>query len=181
MSDQVQCPNCGGFRTRTISKDSIYAPGKTRPPTLGVKLGRIGCILFTALVSSYIALGIFLTLTLGRYIGPTSEEGMRVFSVIMFGIPLTVALLVGVAMWRRVMPSPMRVQGPFIGTMYNYECYLCGYKWSWRTGTPKPQVHLRPDLIAAGNQRLEEERRRQAEQAEAAAAAWWLQQQQKKK
>lgn len=65
-----------------------------------------------------------------------------------------------------------------VGQIHKYTCYLCGYEWTWKTGDPLPQVNVRPDLIAKGEQRLEEERRRQAE---AAAAAWWLQQQQKKK
>lgn len=157
MSDQVQCPNCGGFRTQTISKNSIHAPGGARAPTLGVKLGRMGCVLFTAIASLYLTLLMCVEITFGRGLGPASEEIVIPFSVALFGVPLVVALLVGVAMWRRVMPLPMHVQGPVIGTMYYYDCYLCGYRWSWRTGTPKPEIHVRPDLIAKGAQRLEEE------------------------
>jgi len=47
-----------------------------------------------------------------------------------------------------------------IATRYWYRCYLCGYEWSWRSDEPKPQVTIRPDLIAKGEQRLEEERKK---------------------
>lgn len=42
---------------------------------------------------------------------------------------------------------------------YDCECIICGYKWTRRADEPLPQVTVRPDLIAKGEQRLEEERR----------------------
>jgi len=58
--------------------------------------------------------------------------------------------------------------------VYHYYCLLCGYRW---TEPPKPEVTVRPDLIAAGNQRLEQE----AAKRKADEEAWWWYEQQKKK
>ena len=47
---------------------------------------------------------------------------------------------------------------------YNYSCALCNYHWTWMIGAPNPEVHIRPDLMMKGAQKLqeeEEERRRQ--------------------
>lgn len=56
---------------------------------------------------------------------------------------------------------------------YKYKCRLCYNAWILRPGESWPKVHDRPDLVAAGRQRLEreqkqvEERRRQEERAKA--------------
>ena len=51
--------------------------------------------------------------------------------------------------------------------VYSYLCDLCGYHWSWRKDVePWPQVRVRLDLIARGEQKLQREaaeRRRQEE------------------
>jgi len=60
---------------------------------------------------------------------------------------------------------------------YKHECLLDGYRWERREDEPPPEVHVRPDLIAMGEQRLAEERRRQEE----AAAAHFLEQQRRNK
>jgi len=39
----------------------------------------------------------------------------------------------------------------------NYVCSLCGYRWKWLKDEPSPEVHIRPDLIAKGERRLQEE------------------------
>jgi transposase-like protein len=44
-----------------------------------------------------------------------------------------------------------------VARLYRYLCHLCGYRWTWRTGTPYPPVTVRPDLIAKGEQKLQEE------------------------
>src|SRR5688572_20968927 len=47
-------------------------------------------------------------------------------------------------------------------TSWKCTCSICGYAWSWMPGTPCPSATVRPDLIAAGEQknREDEERRR---------------------
>jgi len=62
-----------------------------------------------------------------------------------------------------------------IGMKYFYYCVLCGYRWTWQTDQPKPQVIVRPDLVQLGAQKLEEDRKA------AAAAAWQMEQQRRNK
>ena len=65
-------------------------------------------------------------------------------------------------------------------TVYHYRCLLCGYKWSWRTGTTKPApTGEKKDLLALGAQRLEEDEGRHRQQE--AAAALFHQQQQRRR
>jgi len=59
---------------------------------------------------------------------------------------------------------------------YNFECELCGYKWTWKEGDPWPEVTVRSDLIAKGYQRLQEQEQ-QEHQRQAAALAAILEQQ----
>ena len=56
-------------------------------------------------------------------------------------------------------------------------CKLCGYSWTHEPGQPGPEVHVRPDLIQKGMQKLEEEEKERRRQEE---AAYWLHQQMKK-
>jgi hypothetical protein len=52
--------------------------------------------------------------------------------------------------------------------LHFYNCYLCGFKWTWREDQPRPEANqpANPDLIARGEQNLRN----------AAAAAAWEQQ-----
>ena len=33
-------------------------------------------------------------------------------------------------------------------TLHSYTCQICGYKWTWREGTPRPKVNVRPEFLA---------------------------------
>jgi hypothetical protein len=44
-----------------------------------------------------------------------------------------------------------------------YVCRLCNQVWIWKPGTPYPEVHVRPDLIAKGEKKLREEQDSQLE------------------
>lgn len=57
---------------------------------------------------------------------------------------------------------------------YTYLCHLCGYQWVWQSDQPWPQVNVRPDLIAKGEQKLEEEAAAQRKRDEEAAALYYL-------
>ena len=65
--------------------------------------------------------------------------------------------------------------------IFSYTCELCGYKWSWTSGNSWPTVHVRPNLIASGAQKLEDEEKRRQHEQEMAAAAYFLSQQKRKK
>ena len=88
------------------------------------------------------------------------------------GIPLFIVI---VLIFRTRFKTVQRVTGA------SYNCSICGYTWTRNVGDPFPSVTVRPDLISAGEQRLqEEEHRRQQQQQRDAEAAYWLSQQNKK-
>jgi len=151
MSDQVQCPNCGGYK---VSGSAIIE--KVFPEEREVRpLGTSYIIFFWVLFLTFV----ILTLGIG----------------LLFLFSSQIRKPLG---GKQELVKTSRVAG------YHYTCQLCGYQWTRRVGTPQPEVHVRSDLIAKGEQRLKEERRRREEAEEAAAAAaaaWWLQQRQKKR
>ena len=44
-----------------------------------------------------------------------------------------------------------------------YNCRFCKHTWTWKPGTPYPEVHVRPEVIAKGKKKMEEEQRSQFE------------------
>jgi hypothetical protein len=132
MANQVQCPNCGGFKI----DQNIYQID----PSTGKRIAS-GCgTWFLEFVVSIVLGLIFSALT--------QNESMIIVVVPLVFIPLYI--------WSEIKRSRAKARSYNI---YNYECKLCGYKWAWREGTPLPIINIRPDLIAQGEQRLEEERR----------------------
>ena len=148
---QVQCPNCGGYKIQ-LKKEPIWT--KKLLPWEHRKQGMLWGV-GTVLVVCIIAVLIPRT---GVIDGILACIGV-------FAILGILSLL--------FMPT----QRVMSGTIYHFTCDLCGYRWDWVEGTPLPEIHIRPDLIAKGEQRLAEERRRQEE----LAAFNYLQQQRKKK
>ena len=126
--NQVQCPNCGGYKI-TGSQITEKLPKKEY-----------------------------------RSISPLLLWGWRLCFVVAtfttFGVYLLVLLIPDIRRltFSGLWPTITKVVG------FNHICMLCNYRWSWMIGTPKPEVHVRPDLMMKGAQKLqeeEEERRRQ--------------------
>ena len=130
MNEQVQCPNCGGYRVVAFSQITEKLPTKEYKPIspFWIWLIRIGFV---------------------------------VICFVAWGIPLL--LLLSSDIRRLIFTGQVTMIGKVVG--YNYSCGLCNYRWSWIIGTPKPEVHIQPDLIKRGMQKLQEEdeerRRRQ--------------------
>jgi hypothetical protein len=139
MIDQVQCPNCGGYKVngeKETIKVKTYEP---MPRTLAIRQA-IGMFVFAAFL-------VFLAMI-------TSATTVLLFCAsgfVLFGL-ITLA------------PNAKISKEEIVGTVWHYNCLLCGYKWDWDTRTPKPEVQVRPDLIAKGEQKLEEERKRREEE-----------------
>jgi hypothetical protein len=121
MSDQVQCPNCGGYRVQTTGVEKIWNREVVYLSEDEIKQRKRRIIIF----------GIF-TFGLGflLFSGKHAQEQLR---------------------------SGTLYKDKDVGEIYHFTCWICGYKWDWQTGTPKPTIKVRPDLIAAGEQRLREE------------------------
>lgn len=162
MADQVQCPNCGGFRVETTTK------------TIDKKTNKefdFGCafwfaLLFFAILPTLFGASIWLAILSGTY---ESYPSGRVESMLVLPVGLFFLILMGLYILSYIKAEKIE--------KYYYACVLCGYKWSRRADEPLPSVQVRQDLIAKGAQRLEEE---EEERRRAAAAAWYQQQQKKK-
>ena len=122
MDDQMQCPNCGGFRVETKAQ-SVYCE-----------------------TDKYIPINPF----------------MRIFVAFgaVFGIFIVLPLLLlskkGREQYYDQLIKGRRKEIKQETTIYHCTCNLCNYKWDWNIREPKPEAHIRPDLIAKGAQRNEE-------------------------
>jgi hypothetical protein len=131
MSDQVQCPNCGGYRVYQQVASS-HLETHTRRSNLGARV-------FAGVLTFY-SVGLFLL-----------DKGTRD------------ALVKG-----------EEQETTKVADSYQNSCLLCGYLWVWTVGDPLPQVQVRPDLIAVGEQRLREEAERLRQRQQDAADLWYL-------
>ena len=153
MGDQVQCPNCGGYRTETIRAEPIY--GKLVPFTDKEKRARwFGWFLFGGA-----GIPLLLLMSCGlaglNLVGGGGLQGsITLFSLVCF--PLFLALIWSGILYFLLFKLSKGTR-PVEATIYHYACWLCGYKWNWHLGTPMPEVRVRPDLIAKGEQHLREQ------------------------
>ncbi len=157
---QVQCPNEGGYKvtTKIVTIDRRTGKELKKPREWVGEILLLGSLLF--LLSG--------TFLLFPNRGLSSDPAI-VFLVI--GLSCAVLLI----LWWRVPVDKYNKIDKI--TKYKHECLLCGYRWERREDEPPPEAHVRPDLIAMGEQRLAEERRRQEE----LEAAHFLEQQRRRK
>ncbi|MEK6751377.1 MAG: hypothetical protein AABZ00_03845 [Chloroflexota bacterium] len=155
MSNQEQCPNCGGYRVETVSKEENI---KTREQFDDVRFGSeetwngAGIVVGGAIIAM-VGIGIMNSMDFYRD-----------------GIIIELLKLLGggvLTLWGGwVVLKTFQKRFQHISSFNNNEtikhyyhtCWLCGYKWNRRANESLPKVTLRPDLIAAGGQRLEEAR-----------------------
>lgn len=146
MSDQIQCPNCGGYKA-TSQKVSVK---QITPISSEQRLKTSGIYL---VVTAVLLVGMLILLAMKS----GYATGCGAF-----------ALLYLIAMFVSLLKTNTT---KVIGSAYDFSCLICGYRWEWREDQKWPEVHVRPDLIAKGEQRLsEEERKRQQD----AAALYYL-------
>jgi hypothetical protein len=165
---QVQCPNDGGYK---VSTEIVYLDPKTGRELYDPS----GCIwlFFVGTVGIILALG-------GVVVALIEDHEVtfeNIFATIVCLIFCALAAITGLIHYARESSYYKKVNKII---KYKHECLLCGYKWERREDEPLPEVHVRPDLIAKGAQRLEEEATERRRQEEAAAHAFLEQQRRKK-
>lgn len=165
MSDQVQCPNCGGYRVR--DPETIGDFEERDPSSAEVGFSTIlylGAALFCGFLvwaAFYVAVGIILVM-----VGWRVTEGGELIGVATV-IAIIPAAIVSFKYFRHLAHGVRRDKVLHRADSHlRYSCLLCGYEWDWRPGTARPTVTMRPELIAAGQQRLEEEQRQRTLQLE---------------
>lgn len=147
MSD-VQCPNCGGYKVST-TKDEVLTRQVERKVPIQFTWGKW----FRYMLYTSVAAGVFLLL-LAFALFNSSGVHNSIATLLIVGVPLALwwifnLLYVPVAMRDTANgKSVKRTETVTIGHIYHYYCTICGKEWAWQTGTAKPSVTVRPDLIA---------------------------------
>jgi len=156
---QIQCPNCGGYKT---SQEIVAIDPKTGNTMSGTGWG--GCVMaLTIGIIIFIIIALILSAIAGALNLNIEDNPITPICTVSLGMFVgTVSFM----MWFSRLS-----QGVNRGYT-RYTCNLCGFQWDDRHPTPK--VNIRPDLIALGEKRLEEERRAKEEEIERAMAMKWL-------
>ena len=160
--DQLQCPNCGGFKNEDKIEYLNLAGGKVLVP---------GC---NTWIVAFLMAGIvwagcaFLADLVGLTKSETTRNAVQLAIAVLSFVVFLFLLIGGYHGGNKSVKEAIKI--------HNLECRLCGYKWRWQEGTPYPTVTLRPDLIAKGEQELE----RKARELRDAEGAFWLNQQRSK-
>lgn len=129
MSNQVQCPNCGGYRVREV--ENVLGSGKWK------KAERTRAfIAWMAMAVPVIVIGALIVNSSPEELVPSITCG---------------AILLAVPTFLVLNKTATRIIGKV------HRCDLCGYIWRQLFDEPSPPVTIRPDLIAKGEQRLKEE------------------------
>lgn len=152
MSNQVQCPNCGGYKLDTELTEMDSETGKKYKPNAGINL--------LLIIGGFIVFGL-VTKVIGAI---SNNEGVSLVAGF-------VSWLVFLS-WGANKETERKKKRKY--NLYNFYCNLCGYRWTWREGSPYPKINVRPELIAQGEQVLEEKRKQQQRQQDDAALHYLL-------
>lgn len=165
-----QCPRCGGddFTEKIESTGGKFF-------TVTVDPSDAGCMASLFLFFSLFGVGfVVLGVVVVTQLAPTAVDTFTVVqdrilggAAIIFGVLLTVCCIG----W-----AGSAFSAGEDTAIYKYSCRLCHNVWTLRPGDSWPEVHERPNLVAAGKQRLERERIQAEEKRrreEAAKAAQW--------
>lgn len=146
MSNQVQCPNCGGYK---IDVEKVESIGTYTRNDIGT-----GCLVY--LISLFIILPIY----------------MFLIAVVIALFIMVITIPLAIWLYRGMNSASLSIVNAMRGYVeqakkYWLKCELCGYAWIWRTDEPYPSIQTRPELIAQGEQKLAADRRKQQEDAAA--------------
>ncbi len=165
MSDQIQCPNCGGYRVTAKRKELL-------DPRTGRRAGSCLEVVLLATMQAFLYISV---VTPCAVVGVFLQRGRA-------GVPHALLLLVlGAAMFLVTRAGTAYFTRRYTVERLHLECQLCGYRWSWRTDEPLLQYRADPELIQRGAQKLSEEAEARRLQEQAAAQFLDHQRRQQKK
>lgn len=147
---QIQCPNCGGYKTYETAENLPYSERTKRTKKDILVMTLVGVLCFLGLAAYFVYAG-------GGWVGLLCLGG-----AVLLVILLPFALL-----------DPGYYKKTRYVKEYTNHCELCGYFWK----EVATNISVRPDLIALGAKRLEEEAAAERKRQEQMQAAWWLDQQ----
>lgn len=150
MSSRPQCPNCGGYK---IDQSTNRIDPKTGQKVPSAILGPIVLILLLGAVA--------------MCVGVATDGGPATGVAIV----LMLAIGFGAMIWFSMRKSQAEARAY---VLHSYYCNICGNRWNLREGESWPEVHVRPNLITKGQERLEEEEKQRQKQQQDAAALYHL-------
>ena len=181
MSNQVQCPNCGGYRTAASSSQywTIDKIMQAKEPEKQRKTALILWLLFplvgaidTIIVGGILAIVI---LPIANYFktGILLPLVILVFASTVLGIAWAIHGIRNDIL-RINKPEEVSVRRQAGRPGKDYSCELCNYQWHLDPGQPNPPTRGNTALMAAGEERLRvqsemEQLRKQKEEQEATA------------
>ena len=121
MSNQAQCPNCGGYKVSS----------STTPITQKTPISSSNRIIIAVICLVMIGNGLYVITTPGADV---------------IGVVYSVPLILGLFGLFKVLFQPTHMKK--VGDFYHFVCLLCGYHWEWREGQPRPKVNVRPEFLA---------------------------------
>jgi hypothetical protein len=136
MSNQMPCPNCGGYKSNSELTQI--------DPKTGQKISS-GC--------GSMFWGVVVLFVIAAYFGSTLDE-----ATFMRGVSVVFPFMMVASIWFGIKGNQAKKRAY---NLYNFHCQICGNRWEWREGTPYPKVKVDPELIAKGNQLLEEQQKQQ--------------------
>ncbi len=135
MPDQVQCPNCGGYK---VEKELTFIDQKTGKQDTGAG--------FCAML----------------LLGMLGIAGVGVLAVIFqntsLSTPIQIVLLAAILIFLWLTTRGTNREAS-MDKVYKYECRICGYHWQGQHQSKG--VTVRPELIEKGEQLLEKQRRKE--------------------
>jgi hypothetical protein len=162
MSNQVQCPSCGGYKVD--GKVFRIDPSTGKPP---ISLG-CGFIFQMILLWTFLLMVEVVLMTI-IFPGDHQNTSGTIMGLVAYVLPFVVIIPFYRRQSVKINEAKKRAYN-----LYDYRCNLCGYNWQWREGQPRPKVKVKPGLIAKGEQRLEEEEEQRRKQQQDAAALYYL-------
>ena len=146
MSEQAQCPNCGGYKVSDKSHLIDSTTGKKIPPRLS------GCLFLLIAIAGSAILFFCLWIVMAFFAFDETPDWILVFIL---------AIAVSFFIWSMVegIREGKKIDSMLLSArkLHEYYCYICGYSWKWIEGDPKPEIQANLGLLAKGSQRLEEE------------------------
>ncbi len=124
MSNQEQCPSCGGYKSDSVLTLIDPKTGKE------VKSATCGGIIMVIMIAFVVGQGI------GFFI-PTD-----------FWIPFVILIIAIVLFLSYKIATTPTAAEKRATSHYKYHCNICGYNWEWHEGQPRPKVNVRPEFLA---------------------------------
>lgn len=166
--DQVQCPNCGGFRVSVHSESFFHRVTGEDLRLRWTERNSNSClnalVWLPVLMVSACIFGVVAGAVAMVGLAVSGNEELSPQLVFASVISGTVAGITSLAtMFFMTRPRPALVEQAL--RRLTYRCVICGYLCTWPERASAQKITVRTDLIAKGYERLEREK---------ASDLWWL-------